>query len=86
MKEVTNYRKSKVYSDVEPNIPIATFMEYLGKSGESCCFKFRGGEESYFEGEKEGFGVCISFPDKNGMYPISATQLGELIKQGRIKE
>ena len=37
MKEVTNYRKSKVYSDVEPNIPIATFMEYMGKSGESYC-------------------------------------------------
>jgi len=55
MKEVTNYRKSKVYSDVEPNIPIATFMEYMGKSGESYCFKFRGGEESYLEGEKAGF-------------------------------
>ncbi len=81
MKTTNRFRKNKIYSDLVPTSPNATFLEYLGKDDGGLCFKFRGGRLYYFESATEEFGSVVVLPFLEYMFPVTIEQFEELTKK-----
>ena len=85
MKEVTTFNKESVYSDVEPTRKDAIFLKYVGRKGDSIIFKCIGGDRRFYSfTENSRYGEVLEFGKSITHYQLSAEQVEQIIKQGKI--